>query len=1022
MAACIVMVRVYRARNLPVMDSARNTTDAYVLLRIGDNQQKAQTRICYNSLNPVWNETFRFKVLDESVIYESPLQLTVFDKDTFSANDPIGSVVIGLGNLLNAEKSQQRVTGWFPLYDTLKGIVGQLFAQVRIQRIAGSGVQIFAASQIHTFEIIRYHGMVDELIVSADPEHRWQGLISGARKTNESRQLLFYKMAGQVLKSVSRKSQALGANAILGYRFDIDFEGSHGVIARGYGTACTLRALNSEEGDIKRPSERKSRIDPGLFPKSRISQLVSRPRKRKFAIEFLTVQSLPAGKAKYLIGGAVNARAVKLITGKRSKQQLRDEWWDEIRAEMRTHGASLQCSHILGYKERAIVFEDVCVLSASGTAIRILAGNLNRYHRKTTTHKGPCHPFHSPFMRRSHLSKTPLARCKACLHGSVPETLLSTIPPPPDPYYQLKSFKEDTSRENSSKDFPMILPNSRQLVEARVCRQVQKLQGDAKAIQVSQSILFLQYDLFRQLIYKLRVLGLNAAFGLTVQISIGENLIAAVATATGCYLTALPPPAELRISRNMEIKDSEDRELFAIQKKIVQEGAANHQHWQKELEALSFRFHTPPSLLRHATAPPQISPNPSTDNTSASPAVSKSPSPLVLSNPSMSLLDAKPLTILAAAAGAVKGQVDSSSSSSDSEDEVTAGRRKFVLHVDDEADEDVMAVLSEPRMEGFINTPLSPHDIDGNHIGASRLLTFIRRVRWGDVPSHKLNQTFASVFLDLYASLQYKSQGYACNVQSQLNIPEENEIEIVLMAVALPEYAHKLRLGMHLNGVRDHNTPAPAAQSGANISNGLKMPAFRKSTTDPIKDEKIPNRRPCPQNNSISSPNFNPKPISKLLSPPDAKDLRSSKLPSLTEAKALGSKLSVPRLSSSGVAGGVPRLSSSRVAGGSSEKSRGEWLIPSYNGVIPTIKLPDKIDGGLERIRLGEITNEGGWEGRLLLKRWPGYSHVQLSTLERLPMRTISQYLGRVSVHFIRESFEEKRGFFPKLHPKTPKT
>eukprot|EP00466_Bigelowiella_natans_P007882 jgi/Bigna1/71479/fgenesh1_pg.15_\ len=629
--AALVMVRVYGARNLPVMDSTRNTTDAYVLIRLGDgsNQNlKRETRICYNSLDPVWNQSFRFKLMDESLIYENPLRLTVFDKDTFTANDPIGTVVIALESMISSDdKAAQRLQGWFPVYDTLKGIVGHLYVQVRVQRVAGLCPQFYSASLIEGYNITRYCGFVDELIVSADPEHRWQGLISGARKTNESRQLLFYQMAGQVKQNISRKASALGANSVIGYRFDIDFEGSHGVIARGYGTAVLLSPYpNSkveamDEHKVKkskkigggrstdykqrtRGGERKQhREDSGLFPLlPRSSPLVSRRQeKQKFAVEFLTVDQLPPDNGKYLLGGAVNARVVRLITGKRAKQDLRDEWWSEVRDEIRSHAQSLQCSHVLGYCERATIYDDVCILSASGTAIRRVALMIKA--GPTTLNNNFLHVLTS-IARFQDVLAYPRGYC-------VPETVLSTVVPPPDPYYAAAAQQKGKMTRSSSLNFnanttpsspttatartsggngadsvggahrgdapssphlasssssssspllPLILRDSRQLVEARVCRHLSKLQGEPMAMQVSENILFIQYDLYRQLIYKLRVLGLNAAFGLTVKLSLGENLITAVATATGCYVTALPPPAVLRISRNIEVKDEEDEE------------------------------------------------------------------------------------------------------------------------------------------------------------------------------------------------------------------------------------------------------------------------------------------------------------------------------------------------------------------------------------------------------------------------------------------------------------------------------
>ena len=56
-----VKVRVLAGRNLPVMDRANDTTDAFVEIRLGSVTQK--TDVCRRSLNPQWNsDWFRFEV------------------------------------------------------------------------------------------------------------------------------------------------------------------------------------------------------------------------------------------------------------------------------------------------------------------------------------------------------------------------------------------------------------------------------------------------------------------------------------------------------------------------------------------------------------------------------------------------------------------------------------------------------------------------------------------------------------------------------------------------------------------------------------------------------------------------------------------------------------------------------------------------------------------------------------------------------------------------------------------------
>lgn len=56
----LVRIKVERAMDLPIMDSGDNSTDAFVLVRLNNLSQ--QTCTYRKSLNPVWNEEFRFEV------------------------------------------------------------------------------------------------------------------------------------------------------------------------------------------------------------------------------------------------------------------------------------------------------------------------------------------------------------------------------------------------------------------------------------------------------------------------------------------------------------------------------------------------------------------------------------------------------------------------------------------------------------------------------------------------------------------------------------------------------------------------------------------------------------------------------------------------------------------------------------------------------------------------------------------------------------------------------------------------
>lgn len=106
-----------------------------------------KTDVCPKSLNPQWNsEWFKFEVnlrrltqdyiqldnpsngtfffscrqVDDEDLQDEPLQVTVLDHDTYSANDAIGKVYIDIDPLLCSEAASV-ISGWFPIYDTIHG-------------------------------------------------------------------------------------------------------------------------------------------------------------------------------------------------------------------------------------------------------------------------------------------------------------------------------------------------------------------------------------------------------------------------------------------------------------------------------------------------------------------------------------------------------------------------------------------------------------------------------------------------------------------------------------------------------------------------------------------------------------------------------------------------------------------------------------------------------------------------------------------------------------------------------------
>lgn len=58
--------------------------------------------------------------------------------------------------------------------------------------------------------------MVEELVVSDDPEYHWIDKIRTPRASNEARQTLFFKLSGEVQRRIGLKVLDLGGNAVIG--------------------------------------------------------------------------------------------------------------------------------------------------------------------------------------------------------------------------------------------------------------------------------------------------------------------------------------------------------------------------------------------------------------------------------------------------------------------------------------------------------------------------------------------------------------------------------------------------------------------------------------------------------------------------------------------------------------------------------------------------------------------------------------------------------------------------------------
>ncbi|KAL3314310.1 hypothetical protein Ciccas_007070 [Cichlidogyrus casuarinus] len=587
----LVKVKILSARNLPVMDRSTDLTDAFVELRLGPTTYK--TEVVKQSLNPVWNTNwFCFEVslfltficikLSDEALQEESLQIRVFDHDTYSPHDPIGRVYFDLNPLLIKGHPKQ-LNGWFPIYDTMHGIRGEISLSIRADIFIDSSKHQHSSFEVRYFyssclpdgyQLCSLLGFVHELVVEDDPEHLWIEKIRTPRASNEARQRLFTKLSGEIQRKIGRRVLNMGGNVVLGYQLHFDLEGESGVVARGIGTAAFLteckHSLNT--CDKKSPPLHSSKQNHSTLDLS------------KCDFPFITLSQPPA----HLIGnfaGLVSSKSVKIIEKNENtcNQQIRDSWWLELRTEISSHMRSLDCDCVLGYRELCAVYEDVCVLSAWGTAVRLmptlsvqseerlpvprtriptshsqevselasslpsakfvvpLPGSLLRLNSDTLLEGMSAHSsqsvfphtsLHSPsvsmaFCRLCHIAKanrnprkSKIAVCGLCDTALVPEIMLASCEMPP---------------QMEVKGLPSI-------IQSRVVRSKKENRGDAAAKDISELLPFMEYELHDRLIQKLFLRGMNAIFSLKFRTSIAEDFIATIATGTAVYLKCLPKP------------------------------------------------------------------------------------------------------------------------------------------------------------------------------------------------------------------------------------------------------------------------------------------------------------------------------------------------------------------------------------------------------------------------------------------------------------------------------------------------
>ncbi|KAI8930309.1 hypothetical protein BC831DRAFT_502422 [Entophlyctis helioformis] len=976
---CILKVRVIAARNLPIMDRTTDLTDAFVEVKFADFET-FRTQICRRTLNPSWNEDFRYEVSDDADLQNEPLQIKIMDYDQITYNDAIGTIFIDLNPLLTWDSPAQ-IAGWFPIYDTLLGVRGEVNVQVKLHMFgdanpfkdSSAGVQFFTVSTLPpNYQIVSVLGFVSALDYQDDPEYHWSDNFRTPRKSNDARTVVMFRLSGHIRRQLGKKVLELGGNAVLGFTqyFDLESE-KRAITARAIGTAVKISlcegnnpvhaissaSLQSPPFSVQ-PPQRDSNVfgSPAMNPPTAstdrsddpdedpieelpppiLTQQQQQQQQQQQHNHWkpteqipLTLDEFPRGSILGL-GGLVSATSVKVLD--KDERDVRQAWWSELRDEIKSHARSLRCPYIVGYTEQASINDELAVLHCTGTAawldlsqfdgattnlftgssaaasmgmlnssansafrpsyvatgladstteaipttavatpttiaasVSAAAGgaseeqstaklakpgtspsavafstSLEQQHQFTSRHRSilrrgsqgshlrdnddeplqkkgrrklkhlACRASHITYRRNESPFPMALTRCNLCRRKYVPEVLLTTIEPPPE----LESIGKGV------------------FIEALVCRQKKTRVGDTRAVATSESIPFAQYDIHRQLMYKLRLYGLNAIFGLRIQISVGENLMTAIATGTALYVRALPTPPALQVLRNLEVVDEEDEKLMDAQRKITLQSEANRKRIEEALRSVEAAEAAAAAAAGDAEGRSN-SDSDSETNSSKSDTDDEVDSPIAGSVGVAGSAVGGPAgasgsnAIGSATAG---GMASGGTGSRSHQQQQQQQQRGVVVQIDDEQDEDLVLFLDQTFPEGFeLCSIRRPPNLQLllKSLYNFQMVTIVKQGRINPTTHHP-NRQLAGIFRSLYQELQFQvayfSPCIVLGIQYDVQLPKEQGVQVCLQALVVGGLKRKQE-GVKAPGLTQSNSSLnlfdPAMFSSRSNDGGL---------------------------------------------------------------------------------------------------------------------------------------------------------------------------------------------------------
>ncbi|XP_069861788.1 cytosolic phospholipase A2 beta [Dipodomys merriami] len=167
---CLLTVRVLQAHGLPSKDLL-TPSDCYVTLWLPTaSSHRLQTRTVKNSRNPVWNQSFHFRIHCE---LKNIMELKVFDQDLLTQDDPLLSVLFDVGTLRMGESRRQS-------FSLSSQVQERLEVEFRLQSLPAEVEPLTSNGILVARELSRLHVQLEQMGPPKESEGRIQLVLPGA--------------------------------------------------------------------------------------------------------------------------------------------------------------------------------------------------------------------------------------------------------------------------------------------------------------------------------------------------------------------------------------------------------------------------------------------------------------------------------------------------------------------------------------------------------------------------------------------------------------------------------------------------------------------------------------------------------------------------------------------------------------------------------------------------------------------------------------------------------------------------